>query len=82
MDPLMEWVHTSRDVIFNESRGWDWSTKTSSGESVARQEFMVKYYTMCMLVDDVEGAPPGGAPELLAAQDAPQPELEMPPPQG
>jgi hypothetical protein len=43
---------------------------------------MVKYYTMCTLVDDVDGAPPGGAPESLAAQDAPQPELGTPPLQG
>jgi hypothetical protein len=82
-------VHTSRDVIFDESRGWDWSTKTSNGESATRQEFTVKYYTVCALTDDAEGVPPVGAPELStanaelqpAAHDAPLPELRTPPPQ-
>jgi hypothetical protein len=41
-DPMTGRVHTSRDVIFDESRGWDWSTKTSNDELVTRQEFTVK----------------------------------------
>jgi transposase InsO family protein len=45
-DPAIKWVHTSRDIIFDESRRWDWSTNTSNGESATQQEFTVKYYTV------------------------------------
>jgi hypothetical protein len=70
-DPATGRVHTSRDAIFDESRGWDWSTKTSNGELATRQVFTVKYYIVCASADDAEGAPPGGAPESPAAHDEP-----------
>jgi hypothetical protein len=79
-DPTIGRVHTSRNVIFDECRGWAWSTKTSNGESATQQEFTVKYYTVCTPADDAKGVPPRGASKSSAAHDVPQPELETPPP--
>ena len=39
LDPVTQWVKVSRDVVFDEGRGWDWSTPS------AGSEFTVEFWT-------------------------------------
>jgi hypothetical protein len=56
-----EHVHTSRNVIFNENRGWKLTSGVSIDEPVVQQEFMLKFYTALALeINNDEGAPQGG----------------------
>ena len=40
-DPAAQRVRVSRDVVFNESRGWDW-IKAGGGQAPADEEFVVE----------------------------------------
>ena len=41
LDPETQSVRVSRDVVFDESRGWDW-IKASGGQAPADEEFVVE----------------------------------------
>jgi hypothetical protein len=42
-DPGTRHIHSSRDVIFDKSRGWRWNLGTNVNASVAQQDFSVKF---------------------------------------
>jgi hypothetical protein len=42
LDPETQRVRVSRNVVFDESRGWDW-TKVGESSASAAEEFTVEY---------------------------------------
>jgi hypothetical protein len=43
LDPVTQCVRTTRDAIFDEGRGWDWSKETNSSAMALSSEFTVDY---------------------------------------
>jgi hypothetical protein len=43
LDPVMQRVKVSHDIIFDEGRGWDWSTLDTSSSSSVASDFTIKY---------------------------------------
>jgi hypothetical protein len=43
LDPVTQWVKVSRDVIFDEGRGWDWSTPDAGSSASATSDFTIEY---------------------------------------
>jgi hypothetical protein len=64
LEPSTGKVHISRDVVFDESRGWSWASGTGNGEPAAQHDFTVKFYTVCTSDDDIDTNMPeqGGVP--------------------
>jgi len=61
-DPVSQRVHITRDVVFDEKRGWDWSKVEESADGEWRtQEFTVESTTM------LYNAPAPAAPTPIAA---------------
>ena len=53
LDPSTGRVHVSRDVVFDESRGWNWQAGQKGNGSLEQQEFSVRFYvTPPMQVED------------------------------
>ena len=44
LDPVTQRVKISRDVFFNEGRGWDWSTPDAGSSASAASDFTVEYW--------------------------------------
>ena len=66
-DPVTGKLHVSRDVVFDESRGWDWNS-TAGVDSSADEMFTVEY-----LVDTVTVSAETGASSSPTASPAPTP---------
>jgi hypothetical protein len=76
-----ERIHVSHDVVFDESRGWEWNTAASGGDSVEQREFTVRFFTARPPVDNGDGAEPEeGELPPPPVQEAPLPVLGTPPP--
>jgi hypothetical protein len=45
LDPATQRVKVSRDVVFDESRGWDWSSPAAGSSTAASNDFTVEYWT-------------------------------------
>ena len=45
LDPAMQRVKVSRDVVFDEGRGWDWSSLAAGSSMAASSDFIVEYRT-------------------------------------
>ncbi|KAF0909957.1 hypothetical protein E2562_001210 [Oryza meyeriana var. granulata] len=55
LDPRTRHVRLARDVIFNKSRGWDWTTTSDAG-APPRSDFAIKYH-----VEQTTGYPMPGS---------------------
>jgi len=44
LDPATQRVRISRDVIFDEGRGWDWSTPNAGSSAAAASDFIVEFW--------------------------------------
>ena len=53
LDLATQRVKVSRDVVFDEGRGWDWSTPGAGSSAAAGSEFTIEFWTP----RDQEGAP-------------------------
>jgi hypothetical protein len=42
-DPVSQRVHVSRDVVFDEGRGWDWVSPAAVTSEAAGSEFTVEF---------------------------------------
>ncbi|WVZ91404.1 hypothetical protein U9M48_037581 [Paspalum notatum var. saurae] len=70
-DPVARRLHVSRDVVFDESKGWDWQ----AGGEADGDTFTVEY----VVADPGNGSPTGDTPSRQPVADdgaPPQPELE------
>jgi hypothetical protein len=60
-DPYIKCVHTSRNVIINENKGWKWTSGGSVDEPATQREFVVKFYNVhAPEINGDEGTPQGG----------------------
>jgi hypothetical protein len=78
LQPSTGHVYVSRDVVFDESRGWSWTSGASNGEPAAQRDFTVKFYTTCARDNDIDAnnPPQGDVPPL----PVPQADQQTPPP--
>jgi hypothetical protein len=63
LQPNTEHVYVSCDVVFDESRGWSRTSSVGNGELVAQRDFTVKFYTTCVLDNNIDinvDGPPQG----------------------
>jgi hypothetical protein len=65
LDPTMKRVMVSRDVVFDEGRGWDWSTPGAGCSAAAGSEFTVELWTP----GDQGGAPDASSPASPAPRE-------------
>jgi hypothetical protein len=74
LDPGTKRIHTLRDIIFDESRGWRWDLEDDGGSQVAQRDFTIKFFTARApeVIDDNIGHH-GGALSPPPNHDAPQP---------
>ena len=69
-DPESNKLHISRDVIFEENKGWDWSSAPNSQD---RPEFLITEFqsTIAQPTTETEqGSPQPGTPELASPPSA------------
>jgi hypothetical protein len=71
LDPVIWRVRTTRDVIFDEGHGWDWSKETNDSATTLSSEFTVDYA-------ELEGF--GGAGNSPSASGSPAPAPRTPSP--
>jgi transposase InsO family protein len=62
LEPSTGNVHVSRDVVFDESRGWSWTSGAGNGEPATQCDSTVKFYTACASDDDIDMPDQGGVP--------------------
>jgi hypothetical protein len=71
LNPVTRRVHTTRDVIFDEGHGWDWSKETNASAMALSSEFTVDYTELERF---------GGAGDSPSTSGSPAPALRMPSP--
>ncbi|KAF0912428.1 hypothetical protein E2562_014067 [Oryza meyeriana var. granulata] len=71
LDPRTRRVRLARDVIFDESRGWDWTATSDAGAS-PRSDFTIEYH-----VEQTTGYPvPGFGGDAIPPSATPTPAQE------
>ncbi|KAF0889316.1 hypothetical protein E2562_022866 [Oryza meyeriana var. granulata] len=83
LDPRTRRVHLARNVIFDESRGWDW-TATSNAGAPPRSDFTIEYHVEQTIGYPVPGswgdAIPPSATSTPAQENAASPSPATPTP--
>jgi hypothetical protein len=82
LQPSTRRVHVSCDVVFNENRGWSWTSGAGNGEPATQRDFTVKLYSACASDINIDGPPQGGAPPSPPRLGTAQAPLQTPPPAG
>jgi hypothetical protein len=76
LEPGTGRVHVSRDVVFDESREWEWDAAASGGDSATQREFTIRFFTAQSPAHDVDG----GEPEEGALPPSPGQAVPLPDP--
>jgi hypothetical protein len=51
LDPVTQHVRTTRDVIFDEDRGWNWSQQ-EDGNTGRNSDFVVEYLVEATMAEE------------------------------
>jgi hypothetical protein len=80
LEPSTGRMHVSHNIVFDESRGWSWTSSIGNGEPATQRDFKVKFYTVCVPNDDIGELAQGGAPPSPPGLGTPQVHMQTPPP--